>query len=237
MPPTSFLRWRPNAQERVEQGNELPTRSIFFATLAINSPFLHASNPSLSEDCLICYRPFAARTFNLKRVKLPCGHRHFCRKCLTKWAREGKNTCPCCRKELWQLEPPHITSRLSNRSAARQRRNAIIALQNFTPDVDQLSQTSNASWSAFESTTFGMFGPSAAMPMPTAPRIPFPRVHTPSSTIHELALTEVHVSAARLIDHSDNLTTAAMQQRDDRPPPRELFAPFRIRIRIRVTGL
>lgn len=266
MPPTPLLLWHSDTQEMTEQENHLPTRWRFFAFLVTDSPFLHASDPSLSDDCLICYRPFTARVSNRARVKLPCGHHHFCRKCLAKWAREGKNTCPCCREELWQLEPPRIISRLTNRSATRQQRNAILASRSSVPDTDQPSQTSNRSatrqrrnaivalpnpvpstdqprqtlnstWSEFRSITFGMFGSSAAMPTPTAPMMPFPRTHTSSSTIQELAGIEPRVPVARLIDHFNNLTTAAMQQLDNRPPPRGLFGPFRIRIRVRVTGL
>ena len=237
MPPTPLLLWHSDTQEMTEQENHLPTRWRFFAFLVTDSPFLHASDPSLSDDCLICYRPFTARVSNRARVKLPCGHHHFCRKCLAKWAREGKNTCPCCREELWQLEPPRIISRLTNRSATRQRRNAIVALPNPVPSTDQPRQTLNSTWSEFRSITFGMFGSSAAMPTPTAPMMPFPRTHTSSSTIQELAGIEPRVPVARLIDHFNNLTTAAMQQLDNRPPPRGLFGPFRIRIRVRVTGL
>jgi hypothetical protein len=161
---------------------------MFFANRFTDPPYLHASDPSLLDDCLICYRPFAARLSDHRRVKLSCGHKHFCRGCLRKWAREGKNTCPCCRRELWQLEPlSSITSRLANRSTTRQRRNTMIAVQSSTIDTDQLIQTSNAPWLASGST---MFGPSAAMAMSAARMTSFRRNYTPPSTTRDLVATD-----------------------------------------------
>lgn len=81
-----------------------------------------------------------------------------------------------------------------------------------------------------------MFGPSAAMAMSAARMTSFRRNYTPPSTTRDLVATEAHVTVAQLVEHFNNLTTA-MMQRDERPQAHGLFTQFRVRIRIRVTGL
>ena len=34
---------------------------------------------------------------------LPCGHQYH-KKCIEKWEKEGRNTCPCCRKMFKKLQ-------------------------------------------------------------------------------------------------------------------------------------
>lgn len=71
-----------------------PSRAVFLSTGLVPIPL-----PSFTtlEDCNIC---FDALTYP---VQTPCGH-IFCLEHITEWlTRDGKNTCPMCRKELFTL--------------------------------------------------------------------------------------------------------------------------------------
>jgi hypothetical protein len=109
VPGTLFIRWLASALRKVDWESDLPTRLKCLSNLGNGHPFLHRTNLDLSDDCLICYRPFAHRISDRTRIKLICGHENSCRVRLQEWTREGKDICPQCRKTLWHLKTP-ITS-------------------------------------------------------------------------------------------------------------------------------
>ncbi|KAF1835869.1 hypothetical protein BDW02DRAFT_267332 [Decorospora gaudefroyi] len=63
-------------------------------------PLIDSPDPDLSNECGICMSNFNDTT--TKRIRLSCGHRHYCYSCLAKWAFSGCTTCPLCRTELWR---------------------------------------------------------------------------------------------------------------------------------------
>lgn len=77
-----------------------------------NAPVSHSSDSDLLDDCAICFQSFT-QDIERCRVRLFCGHRHFCLACMKDWAREGKTTCPYCRKQEWY---PHMPLRILLRS-------------------------------------------------------------------------------------------------------------------------
>lgn len=71
-----------------------PNRAAFLATGLVPVP---VPSSTLLEDCNICFDALA------HPVQTPCGH-VYCLEHITEWlTRDGKNTCPLCRKELFTL--------------------------------------------------------------------------------------------------------------------------------------
>lgn len=62
---------------------------------------LHLTNPELTPYCVICLELFSAHDMGSYRVRIACGHRHFCLGCIAVWFSQGYNTCPFCRQRLW----------------------------------------------------------------------------------------------------------------------------------------
>ncbi|KAF1364350.1 hypothetical protein EJ07DRAFT_151641 [Lizonia empirigonia] len=93
-------------QQRESIRNNLPSLPEWIDGIIRNrnAPVSHSSDSDLLDDCAICFQSF---TQNIERcrVRLFCGHRHFCLACMKDWAREGKTTCPYCRKQEWH---PHM---------------------------------------------------------------------------------------------------------------------------------
>ena len=81
--------------------SSLPSRAEWLDSLTTDPPNI----PDLRPDCAICYRAFSAQTPKRARVRLSCGHRHFCLECLKQWSAMGKTGCPYCREQLWY---PHL---------------------------------------------------------------------------------------------------------------------------------
>ena len=79
----------------------LPSRTEWLDSLTTDQPNI----PDLRPDCAICYRAFNAHNPKRARIRLSCGHQHFCRECLKQWSAMGKTGCPYCRKQLWY---PHL---------------------------------------------------------------------------------------------------------------------------------
>ena len=50
------------------------------------------------QNCSICLNSIKTNI-----TTLPCNHR-FHKPCIDKWKEEGKNTCPCCRKEFQKTQ-------------------------------------------------------------------------------------------------------------------------------------
>lgn len=66
-----------------------------------------------TAECNICFEP----TLTVNNCTTECGH-HFCFKCIAT-AMQHSNTCPCCRRELYQQTPINndehdIVSRITN---------------------------------------------------------------------------------------------------------------------------
>ncbi|KAF2622440.1 hypothetical protein BU25DRAFT_425617 [Macroventuria anomochaeta] len=210
MPQLSFMSWLIGAQRRVIRSNSLPSRSEWLETLIHDAPYLNSSNPNLSDECAICFRVFT-RGLNRSRIRLSCGHRHFCRACLRKWSLRGKTTCPYCREELWYPHPPFESS---DRPTTRGL-NAVAAMASSPSDLqDWTGLTSHAPTTP--SASRRRFNSQASMPWLTARRVPIRQIPIPAWAVREdLDATEPQASVVVLVNHFNRVAAGATQTPTD----------------------
>ena len=56
----------------------------------------------LEKECIICFTEFKAED---KVVQLKCHEKHiFHTECIENWVKQGKNSCPVCRKPIADLQ-------------------------------------------------------------------------------------------------------------------------------------
>lgn len=98
----------------MSSSQSLPKRDIFFITGLIHSTVQTAALPGFSPEpnnkCYICWGLYGAPRSSAGAVNADsrspckiaiCGH-WFCYSCLHEWLQEQRNSCPVCRRELFQ---------------------------------------------------------------------------------------------------------------------------------------
>ena len=86
----------------------LPTSNELGTTFVNNLPDVDVKDVE-SGTCDICMEPFARSEDCESAVQLPCGH-IMGRQCISKWL-ESSNSCPLCRRVLFENPVPRATDR------------------------------------------------------------------------------------------------------------------------------